>query len=361
MPEPEPDNAPDTTIVDTTVADTIPAGPRASRWRRALASAQKLLQRAPWLLPLASFSAGWIGFALVQRGADLARLIALIALIGWPWLLLEPLVRRGLERRYGKRFVVPACNFVTQSLQQELLFFSLPFLIGASQLSPGHLLFCALAIGAAVLATADPLYHRLVARRPARRIAFHAFCSWMAALVLLPMVLKLPLERAMPLALISVSVWLLMTAPAMLAALRTPAQRTRWGVGLVLVPLLLWGLRDQVPAAGLWVTDARITQSIDKLVPGSAVERIAAAELSEGVIAFVAIRAPLGLEQGVIFEWHHGDDVERIPAKIRGGSKGGWRTWSRKRVFPQEALGAWRVDVVTPQGQLLKRMRFEVD
>ncbi len=345
---------------DTATSDAIPAGPRASRWRRALATAQQLLQRAPWLLPLVSFGIGWLGFVLVQRGDELARLVALFALIGWPWLLVEPLLRRGFERRYGPRFVVPACNFVTQSLQQELLFFSLPFLIGASQLAPGHLLFCALAVGAAVVATADPIYHRLVARRPARRIAFHAFCSWIAALVVLPMVLRLPLERAMPLALLGVSIWLVLTVPTLLAALRTPGQRMRWGIGLLLVPLLLWGIRDQVPAAGLWVTDARIAQSIEKLVPGPAVERIPAAQLTQGVVAFIAIRAPLGLQQGVVFEWHHRDRVERIPAEIRGGSEQGWRTWSRKRVFPQDAVGAWRVDVVTPQGQLLKRMRFEV-
>ncbi len=344
----------------TSPDDTIPTGPRAPRWRRSLASLQKLLHRLPWLLPLASFSAGWLGFVLVQRSAELARMVAFIALIGWPWLLLEPLLRRYLERRYGRRLVVPASNFVTQSLQQELLFFSLPFLIGASQLAPGHILFCALAIGAALIATADPIYHRLVARRPARRLAFHAFCSWIAALVLLPMVLKLPLERALPLSLVSVGVWLLITAPALLAALRTPRQRLRWGVGLVVIPLLLWGLRDQVPAAGLSVTDARIARSIEKLKPGPAIERIAATELEGGVVAFVAIRAPLGLQQGVIFEWRHGDSVEHIAAEIRGGTKGGWRTWSRKRVFPQDARGTWRVDVVTPQGQLLKRMRFEV-
>ncbi len=346
--------------IDTPPDDTIPAGPRATRWRRALAAAQRLLQRLPWLLPLASFAAGWIGFALVQRGDELARLIALVALLGWPWLLLEPLLRRGLERRYGRRFVAPACNFVTQSLQQELLFFSLPFLFGASQPTAGHLLFCALAAGTALLATVDPLYHRLVARRPARRIAFHALCSWIAALVVLPMVLKLPLERAVPLALLGVSIWLLMTAPALLTSLRTPAQRTRWSIGLLAVPLLLWGLRGEVPAAGLVVTDARIARSIERLTPGPAVARIAAAELSQGVVAFVAIRAPLGLQQGVIFEWRHGGRIERIPAQIRGGSKSGWRTWSRKQIFPSDARGPWRVDVVTPQGQLLKRLSFEV-
>ena len=334
--------------------------PRAPCWRRGLARAQQLHARLPWLLPLLSFSAGWLGFVLVQRSAELARMVALIALIGWPWLLLEPLLRRPLERRYGRRLVAPASNFVTQSLQQELLFFSLPFLIGASQLTPGHILFCALTIGAALIATADPIYHRLVARRPARRLAFHAFCSWIAALVLLPMVLKLPLEQALPLSLVSVGVWLLITAPALLAALRTPRQRLCWSIGLIAVPLLLWSARAQVPAAGLSVTDARITRSIEQLTPGPAVERVAAAELSQGIVAFVAIRAPLGLHQGVVFEWHHGDSVERIAADIRGGSGSGWRTWSRKRVFPRDALGPWRVDVVTPQGQLLQRLTFNV-
>ena len=38
----------------------------------------------------------------------------------------------------------------------------------------------------------------------------------------------------------------------------------------------------------------------------------------------------------------------------------GWRTFSRKRVFPQDALGRWTVDVRTPQGQLIERMRFTV-
>jgi hypothetical protein len=67
----------------------------------------------------------------------------------------------------------------------------------------------------------------------------------------------------------------------------------------------------------------------------------------------------MGVAQSVIFEWCHGHECERIPAEIRG-TLGYWRTYSRKHVFWQNPQGSWTVDVLTPQGQLLKRMRFAV-
>jgi hypothetical protein len=105
---------------------------------------------------------------------------------------------------------------------------------------------------------------------------------------------------------------------------------------------------------------ARITQSIEGLDPGPAVSTIARSTLDGGVVAFAVIRAPAGLTQTVIFEWHHGDQSERIPETIHGGRGEGWRAYSRKQRFPEDALGAWTVDLLTPQGQLLKRLHFDV-
>jgi hypothetical protein len=71
--------------------------------------------------------------------------------------------------------------------------------------------------------------------------------------------------------------------------------------------------------------------------------------------------------QSVNFEWRHrdalthSDSVERIAAQIQGGNRSGWRTWSRKQRFPENSQGKWTVDVLTPQGQLLKRLHFQVD
>jgi hypothetical protein len=317
-------------------------------------------QRWPWLLPVSSFVAGWIGFVLVRRGEELARVVALLALCGWFWLLLEPWVRRRLEQRrqrVGNFFV----NFVSQSLQQELLFFSLPFLIGATQGDVGQVAFTSLVGAAALLSTVDPWYERLVATRAARRMTFHAFCSWIAALVVLPMVLLLPVERAVPISLLAVGAWLVLTLPLSLYSLPHWRNRVVWLAGMVAVPLLFWELRGQIPAAGLAVTDARVTQTIDGLTPGAPIRRVRQQDLANGIVAFAAIRAPAGLSQQVIFEWRHNGERERIPIEIQGGRAEGFRAYSRKQVFPADSTGVWTVDVLTPQAQLLERLRFVVE
>ncbi len=315
----------------------------------------------PWLLPLLSFGLGWLGFALAKRGEELARLMAILAFIGWPWLLIEPFIRKYLEKLTPGKLTKLAIDFITQALQQELLFFSLPFIIGATQLDSGQLVFTGTVIGAALISTIDPIYHRFVGPRPLVKLVFHAYCSWLAALVVLPMAVHLPLERAMPVALIFVITWFVLTLPRTLYALSSLKQRLVWLCLCIAVPAAIWFERDNIPAAGLVARDACITQSIADLTPGPAVKVVNSADLSQGVIAFVAIRAPMGLAQALVFEWHHNGSVEKINAEIRGGSATGYRTWSRKRIFPADARGPWIVDVRTPQGQLLKRMRFKVE
>ena len=319
-----------------------------------------IAHRFPWLLPAASFAAGWLGFLLVQRGQELARIIALLALLGWFWLLLEPWVRKRLERR-RKRVGNFLVNFVSQSLQQELLFFSLPFLIGSTHFDAGQIAFTSLVGVAALLSTIDPVYERVIATRAARRMSFHAFCSWIAALVVLPMVLLVPVEQALPISLLAVSGWLLLTLPLSLYSLPRWPTRVAWVAGMIGVPLMFWAIRAQVPAAGLAVTDARVTQTIDGLIPGAPVRRVRQDELAQGVIAFAAIRAPTGLSQQVVFEWRHNGERERIAVEIHGGRADGFRAYSRKQVFPMESGGLWTVDVLTPQAQLLERLRFVVE
>jgi len=338
-----------------TAAQTI----QRKSWPERLRRLAKWHEKLPWLLPVSSFIAGWIGFVMVRRGADWARLVAMLALLGWPWLLIEPVVRRLLEQR-RRRLGVFVANFVSQSLQQELLFFSLPFVIGATQSDLGQIVFAGSVGAAALVSTIDPLYERLIAKRAARRLLFHAYCSWIAALVVLPIVLLVPLEQALPLSLATVVVWLVLTLPLSWRSLRTWRARTVWLVSVVVAPIVVWELRAQVPAAGLAVTRARITQTIESLNPGPAVTEVPRSALEDGVIAYAVIRAPAGLTQQVIFEWHHGGDVERISETIHGGSTSGWRAFSRKKIFPVDPVGAWIVDLLTPQGQLLKRLRFEI-
>ncbi|HMN46458.1 MAG TPA: DUF5924 family protein [Povalibacter sp.] len=324
-----------------------------------LARIARFLERVPWLIPSISFVSGVVGFAMVKRGADLARIIAMIALAGWVWLLIEPLVRRYLERRRAGigKFV---SNFLTQSLQQEMLFFALPFMVGATQLDAGQIAFLVIACIAALLTALDPLYERWIAARAASRLLFHAYCSLIAAVVVLPMVVHLSLEQALPFALGAVGVWLLLTAPMSLHSLRSMRLKAAWIACSVAAPLLVWSLRAHIPPAGLAVTQAVVTQSIDELTPGARVRVLSQAELGAGVIAFVAIRAPSGVAQSIVFEWRHRGSSELITSQIHGGNDSGWRTYSRKQSFPADARGRWFVDVRTPQGQLLRRLQFTV-
>jgi hypothetical protein len=171
----------------------------------------------------------------------------------------------------------------------------------------------------------------------------------------------LPVELALTISLVSVAAWLLVTLPMSLGAPRSRRQTLLWIGSSLLAPLALWLLREHVPAAGLVVTEAVITQSLDELTPGESVTTFSPARLADGVIAFAAVRAPMGLSQSIIFEWRHAGHEERIFAEIHGGNDHGFRTYARKRVFPADAQGRWTVDILTPQRQLLQRLRFDVE
>jgi hypothetical protein len=333
-----------------------------SRPLRMLARLLALLDQHPWLLPLGSFLAGVLSFALIRRGEGMAQLIALTALLGWPWLLIQGRLRPRLLQRFPSRWTPYALQFVTQSIQQELLFFTLPFLIGATQRDFGQWAFTALAALAAMISVLDPVYEKRVAKHAAVSLLFHAYCSFICALVVLPIALKVQIENALPLALGVTAVWTVLGLPATWSHLRTPRARIIGIALLLLTPPSVWMLRAHVPPAGLSVTEALVTQDVDNRTPGAKLQTISAEALkTRGAIAFVAIRAPMGLKQTVYFQWsQNGQVIDRIAADIQGGSRSGWRTYSRKRNFPEEPSGTWHVDLLTPHGQLIERLEFTV-
>jgi hypothetical protein len=152
-----------------------------------------------------------------------------------------------------------------------------------------------------------------------------------------------------------------LTLPLSLYSLPRWRARVGWLAGMIGVPLLFWELRGQIPPAGLAVIDARVTRTIEGLTPGAPLERVRQDELAQGIVAYAAIRAPAGLSQQVVFEWRHNGEREQIPVEIQGGRADGFRAYSRKHAFPADAEGLWIVDVLTPQAQLLERLRFEVE
>lgn len=62
-------------------------------------------------------------------------------------------------------------------------------------------------------------------------------------------------------------------------------------------------------------------------------------------------------ESAVTHVWYHGDtEISRVELPVRSAS---WRTWSCKTIAP-EATGAWRVDVLDANGNVLKSATFTI-
>jgi hypothetical protein len=347
-----------TALTETDPSTSEPSAAPAGRLDRLFA----FLQRWPWLLPLLSFIVGWISFSLVQRGARMSRWIAAMVLLGWVVLLAEDFLGGLIVKLSRGRFSGRLLHFGTQQLQQEILFFALPFLITATHRDPGQMIFTGVVIFATLASTVDPLYMKRVAGAGMLSVAFHAFCSFLAGLVVLPVLLQLPFEKAVPLSLALTAALTLLSLPRLLTGVSIRHGVVRVCIVLVLLGIT-WFARANIPPAGLWVRQALITSSVsDDLVPGAPLKVIPSGQLADGVVAFVAVRAPLGLSQGVVFEWvHESQSLDRIAATVKGGDGAGYRTYSRKQNFPANSQGRWRVNLRTPDGQLISRMDFVVE
>ena len=110
--------------------------------------------------------------------------------------------------------------------------------------------------------------------------------------------------------------------------------------------------------------DAAISRGFDLAAkePIGASASFATSELGDaGLYAYTPIRAPLGLNQGVIHEWRLGGElIDSIPMEITGGRQLGFRAWSHKLNFPDRPEGDWTVTVRTPRGIVLGSVAFRV-
>jgi len=83
------------------------------------------------------------------------------------------------------------------------------------------------------------------------------------------------------------------------------------------------------------------------------------------VYVFTSIFAPTNLNVQVIHDWQHYDEtsrkwqsIEKMSLSIIGGRDGGFRTYS---IMTVSQSGLWRVDVTTLKGQLIGRVKFQVE
>lgn len=334
-----------------------------ARWRPWLRWVIRL-RRFRRLVPVVSFIAGAASFFLVQRQGAMAQWLAIFLLLSWFAILAENVLGRLI--RYLTGFYLPSAlvRLGTQGVHQETLFFVLPFLIATTTWTTGQSLFTGLVALAAFVSVVDPFYFGVIAARRWLFLAFHAFTVFLVVLAGLPILFQLTTGESLVLA---AGAMALFSVPSVAQVIRV-RRWWRWGV-LTFVSICLgasfWAARAWVPPATLWVTESRVSMTLDEsdLQPGPPVSDISVDQLRDrGLYAFTAIRAPRGLHERVLHVWsHEGQVVDRIDLEITGGRERGYRAWTHKRSFPAESEGDWKVSIVTGVGQLIGVIRFDVD
>jgi hypothetical protein len=156
-----------------------------------------------------------------------------------------------------------------------------------------------------------------------------------------------------------VSLWLgvlsaVIGFPIITAASIEPGRRLRW-VGLacllsLLFPALMYlGATRIVPAAPLRLVHAEIGTELSGKWVAQAVKTLD--HVPARLHCATAIASPLGLHDKLFHVWKkNGKERARIPLKIVGGRKDGWRTHSR--ITPNEP-GKYTCTVETASGQVL--------
>ena len=322
-----------------------------------------LAERYPGTLAAVGFVSGVASFILVDRQAELARVIAALMLLSWIWLTLENVLRDGLARRFGLDLPPVVLKFATQLVHQESLFFVLPFFFFSTSWDSGQLIFTGLLMLGALVSIIDPLYYNWLSKRRWLYLTFHSLTLFAVLLTALPIIIKLTTAQSYQLAM---AITLLLSFPSLS---QTVPLQSLWRVPLLGLMLLglgatMWLAQLWVPPATLRLTDMTVSTEVDRATrtPGLSVQRVPGDALQDnGLFAYTAIHAPRGLNERVYHVWRHeGQEVDRIALDITGGREAGYRAWTRKRHFPAQPAGRWQVKVVTEGGQLLGVLRFEV-
>jgi hypothetical protein len=314
-----------------------------------------------WGISLASFASGLAALFVFRRELPHVRWIVGYVLLLWLLFAILAQVRQALEAR-GRRLVVTAADYTIQSLYHGLLLFLLPAYWASTTLTSPNAVFLVVLAALVLLATFDPWYQALVHPRPWLGVAFFIVSVFAALNVALPLV------GIRPDAGLLLAAWAatLALTPVVRRALALPWPTALGAMAIagVAAALLAWVVRIAVPPAPLSVARATVARGLAGLEPSDPVAgSVGERELRDGgLVAYTAVYAPAGLRQPIAHVWRHDGVVTDVItlAPVHGGRREGFRTYSRKATFPQNATGRWSVDVVTTSGQLVGRLRFRV-
>lgn len=306
-------------------------------------------------------SPGIASFILIEREQEkFAQLVSALMLVTWIWLAMENLLERGVASRFGLKLPPFLLSFTTQMVHQESLFFVIPFFVLSTSWNSGQLVFTSLLIAFAFTSIIDPLYYRWLAPRRWLYFMFYGTTLFAVLLTALPIIFHIPTSKSY---FFSLTIAIVLSLPGLLRALPFHGWQ-RWLVALALV-VALGGfgvyVRAWIPTATLRLVEVAITEHIvdESRSPESTLKTVTVEQLSTGLYAYTAIRAPRGLNERIYHVWRlDGKEVDRIALDIGGGREAGYRAWTHKLKFPPDPTGLWKIRVVTEAKQVIEFYGF---
>jgi hypothetical protein len=296
-----------------------------------------------------------------RRGVEYFPLFVGYLLLLWLGGVVFAGTRQSLAGRAPQVLSV-AIDYTIQTLLHGLLLFLLPIYYASTTLRSGNVWFLIVLVVAATLTTIDPWYRALIARVRWTELALFwvgLFASLNAACPLVGVTSEWTL-------LASGSLSVLALLPAGVRYLRVPwtAAALRVTLGAAVVAVCLWWVREWIPPVPLHLTRATFAKTVDQLEPVEPLTQISSQELRAWgrVTAFTAIAAPAGLTEPIYHAWRKdGRSIgQMLLTTVRGGRRGGFRTYSWKADLGADPTGLWEVDVRTVHGQLVGRVRLLV-
>tara|TARA_B110000091_G_scaffold199458_1_gene229286 strand:+ start:4188 stop:5201 length:1014 start_codon:yes stop_codon:yes gene_type:complete len=321
------------------------------------------MQKRPGLLAVLAFLSGVASFALVDRKESFSQVIAIFLLFSWLWLIIDNWLRDKVEEKFGVAVSPNVMRFALQMVQQESLFFALPFFLAVTQWDHPQAFFTSLIVVCAVISVIDPFYYKKLAKNLTLFSVFHNFALFVVLLVTLPILLNLTTSQSLAAALVTAVV---VTLPS----LNNLMPNARWWRFPILVLILcalstaVWQLRSYVPPAALRLTIITLAHEVDlqHKKPVGSIKQLDSYTLHhQGLYSWTAVKAPRGLNEKIFHVWlHNKKEVDRITLNINGGRELGYRAWTHKVNFPRDSVGKWQVKVVTESGQLIGLTKFTV-
>ncbi len=127
--------------------------------------------------------------------------------------------------------------------------------------------------------------------------------------------------------------------------------------GLALIAVTTLPLKASALVPSLKIIEMTVTTKIFKGKPVDSVRRVSSGAF-KGLYCFTRIESSGDSDTSIRHVWYlNGEMAGEMTLPVKGEH---WRTYSKK-IFEEGSSGAWRVDALDSDGNLLKSVRFTIN